>query len=63
MKTLQVFRAYWLLKLHMKDCDSYFGSLAPFGEHEGVLEEMMFKLRTEEVGQQMGVTFLFCFSL
>ena len=32
---------------------------APFEEHERVLEEMMFRLRTEEVGQQMGVTFFF----
>lgn len=63
MKTLQVLRAYWLLKLHMKNCDSYFGNLAPFGEHEGVLEEMMFKLRTEEVGQQMGGDFSFCLPL
>lgn len=48
----------------MKDCGSYFGSLAQFGEQGGVLEETMFKLRTEEeVGRQVGVIFFFFFCL
>lgn len=32
MKTLEIFRAYWLLKLYNKDYASYFGRLAQFGE-------------------------------
>lgn len=35
MKTCKNFRAYWLLKLHMKDCGSYFESSAQFGEQGG----------------------------